>query len=590
MTSKLPLLPISPLLLPQTMLRSGSRRELSDHNLPPNAANTRGLLSNAPKFQSALLGIPRNRFSLPSHLVVLQAQRLRHDRHRWHRIPARDNPCDDNSRLVMSRRQSSCLGFRNRAFIHPSIHPSIACKATMSSPLAFGDDTSCSDERDGDREGEFEGLVRLPAPYTHKLWTKVCGKRKSRKEPVIVLVTGGAAPCALYVRLIEMLGRRWRVVAWDRAGYDRSEVPWVGEGDGDGDENGAEEGVGKEDGDGDGVSVGDRGVGKVMLGWEMGRGDDHGVDGLRRAKGKGKRERKLMARDSAEEFKALLNVIGVKGPYVLLAYSYGGIVARAIIDLFNGPDFDTSSLQDLSLQDLALEERWDDCDTPLPNIPPQSSNKVVGLSMIEPATELLYHTFQPSIPPPAFSAMLAGIDEEAILHLRRDSKLTDPEWDALVEAVERTIPNAKYEDPRASARVLVEQHQFTRHVLDPWPVAVLRCDFRWTWEKLFDAGVKRGNGSEEERRVCREFLWGMGVWLDEIWAGVVRLTGEDGDMEYGEGEREQEKRGVDRKFTGQKRRYRYFGECGHEVPIVRPEEVVKEVEWVMERLRERGLG
>lgn len=57
------------------------------------------------------------------------------------------------------------------------------------------------------------------------------------------------------------------------------------------------------------------------------------------------------------------------------------------------------------------------------------------------------------------------------------------------------------------------------------------------------------------------------------------MTGEEGDVDFGEGE-----------GGSGKRRYRYFGECGHDVCTRRPEEAVKEVEWVMERLKERGLG
>ncbi|KAF2259092.1 alpha/beta-hydrolase [Lojkania enalia] len=301
-------------------------------------------------------------------------------------------------------------------------------------------------------------MVQLPPPYSYCLWTKVFGTRKGR-EPVVVLLTGGGAPCKVYARLAEELGG-WRcVVVYDRAGYGES--------------------------------------------GEM-------------------EKKKIMATDSAEELAALLHVLRVRGPYVLLGHSYGAIIAREFVELMNNRD------------------------------------GVVGLALIEPASELLYHTYTPSIPPPAFDSLLRDVDVEKVLHLREESGLTDEEWDAMMEAISRTLPNARYEDCRSSGRILAGKKQMMAHVLDPWPVAVLRCNWYRDWKKLFVAGVVKGNGSVEEREEAQKFLWDVEVFDDEVRAGLVR-------------------------------RYRYFDDCGRDVPLRRPDVVREEVGWVMELLRERGL-
>ncbi|KAF2730063.1 alpha/beta-hydrolase, partial [Polyplosphaeria fusca] len=288
--------------------------------------------------------------------------------------------------------------------------------------------------------------------------------------PVVLFFTGGGAPCEVYVRLLREMGRSWRVLVVEREGYGRSI-----------------------------------------------RGDDTGEEGTSSSRGK-----QIMARDSAEELSALLRVMGVKGPYVLVAHSYGAIVAREFLDV----------------QGVHLD-------------------KVVGLALIEPASELLYQTHKPVIPPPAFDAVLKGVDVDKVTRLREESGMTDAEWDDAIRGIEKTAPGAALEECRASGRILADKHQLTRHVMSPWPVAVLRCNWAVELQKLFDAGVEAGNGSDEERKQVREFLWAWRAFDDEVRAGL--------DMAEG----------------GVTRRYTYFEECGHDVPSRRPDVVIQEVGWVM---------
>ncbi|ORY19455.1 Alpha/Beta hydrolase protein, partial [Clohesyomyces aquaticus] len=265
-------------------------------------------------------------------------------------------------------------------------------------------------------------LVPLPPPYSHRLYVKILGpKRCSPLQSVLVFFSGGGAPTLLYMKLMERLTKRWRVLVYDRAGYGKSEMPW-----------------------------------------EIGSGNDQ--------------RRVIMAQDSAQELRALLSAISLPGPYVVIAHSYGGIVAREFIELMN------------------------------------HSDAIIGLSLIEPASELLYQIHKPSIPPPSFTPLLENVDISSLLHLRSRSGFTDLEWDAVIAAIATTAPNTEYEDCRASGRRLAERKQIERRVMDPWPVGLLRGDWYRQWKVLFDKGVEVGNGSEEEREECRRFLWEVDVF------------------------------------------------------------------------------
>ena len=72
---------------------------------------------------------------------------------------------------------------------------------------------------------------------------------------------------------------------------------------------------------------------------------------------------------------------------------------------------------------------------------------------------------------------------------------------------------------------------------------------------MYEAGVKAGNGSKEERAVVRQFIETWELLDDELRAAQLRLS--------------------------EKSRYRVALEYGHDVPIWKPEVIVDEVKWVL---------
>jgi hypothetical protein len=75
---------------------------------------------------------------------------------------------------------------------------------------------------------------------------------------------------------------------------------------------------------------------------------------------------------------------------------------------------------------------------------------------------------------------------------------------------------------------------------------------------MYEAGVKAGNGSEEERAVVRQFIETWELFDNELRAAKLQLSG--------------------------KSRYRVVLEYSHDIPIRKLEVIVDEVKWVLKEL------
>ena len=301
----------------------------------------------------------------------------------------------------------------------------------------------------------------------HALWLSTSGPpRKHLHDPVILFFTGGGAPIAVYIRLQRLLSWHWRVYFHDRAGYDRSE----------------------------------RGTEPVLTGQQ-----------------------------SAKDLVQILERVQVGPPYVLMGHSYGGIVARAFLELLR--------------------------------------DGVKGMVLADTATELMYELFQPEIPPPSLQAVAEGVDWGHLTHLKRDMQLTENEYQAALVAVARSAPAARDEDCRGTATALARAQQFQRHILSPWPVAVIRCNMARDFRVLYDAGVQSGQGTPDQREDARRFIEKMELFDDQVRAAQLRLSSCN--------------------------KYIFFEDAGHDDILRRPEAYVEEVRWVMERavsLQDGALG
>jgi len=227
----------------------------------------------------------------------------------------------------------------------------------------------------------------------------------------------------------------------------------------------------------------------------------------------------LTAQDAAQELIVLMERISVPPPYILLGHSYGCVIARALLDV-------------------------------LP------AGSVTGMVLDEAATELMYHVF-PGLPNPAYDVVTKGIDSVDVLHLREKSQLTDEEWQAAVEAGAKSRDATEAEDNHASGLALARRQQFHKHALDPWPLVVTRCSLAGDFRAVYNAGVEKGQGTEQERAQALEFVERFDIFEDELKAGQLRLS--------------------------HCHKYMSLPDRGHNNAIINPETTTDAVRWVMER-------
>lgn len=181
---------------------------------------------------------------------------------------------------------------------------------------------------------------------------------------------------------------------------------------------------------------------------------------------------------------------------------------------------------------------------------------VTGLLLAEAGTELLYHLY-PHIPSPALEQVGEGVDLAELTHFRQESRLTDDEYQTLVEAIDRSKSSSAAEDNHASAYALAHCHQYERRAMRTWPVVVVRCDLAKDFRLLYNAGVRKGQGSTEQRKQALAFIDSLETFGDELQASQLRLSSVH--------------------------RYTHFPMYGHDDLLRRPEAYVGEMHWIMAR-------
>ncbi|KAF2828959.1 alpha/beta-hydrolase [Ophiobolus disseminans] len=263
-------------------------------------------------------------------------------------------------------------------------------------------------------------LVPLP---THSLWASTSGPLRPASAPLLIFFTGAGGPSASLIKLQQALSTFIRVLFYDRAGYDRSTLPP----------------------------------------YDAANGGANGKD--------------IYAQDTARDLATLLDLTGLKPPYILAAHSYGGIPARAF---------------------LALQP-----------------SSVAGLCLLDTATELMLALFS-RVPPLELDAVARNVDFEALTHLREECGMSDEEWEYAAQAVPRCAEALKREDTHASAYRLAGELQTERVVMGDRPLSVVHLNMARDCRMMFDAGVALGDGTEEERSVAGEFIERFGLFQDMI--------------------------------------------------------------------------
>lgn len=231
---------------------------------------------------------------------------------------------------------------------------------------------------------------------------------------------------------------------------------------------------------------------------------------------------KIHAADTARDLTKLLRVTQLEPPYVIISHSYGGIPARFFLELHK-----------------------------------ENPDTIAGMVLCDTATELMLQLFT-RVPDANLVAVAQNVDWEALTHLKEQSGMSDAEWAYAMDAQQRTAAALKLEDTHASAEELALCEQFKHQTLGEKPLLVLRFNMASDCQRMYDEGVRLGDGTEEEREKARRFILLLGLYQDQIARAQCRLS--------------------------KNAEYECFEEYGHDTPIRKPHFVAEEIRTYLERL------
>lgn len=229
---------------------------------------------------------------------------------------------------------------------------------------------------------------------------------------------------------------------------------------------------------------------------------------------------------AAEELRVILETTGLAPPYVLCAHSYGAIIAREFLNL------------------------W--------------PRDVVGMVLVEGATERQCQYFK--LPDLNIQAVMGNLNFARVTGLREEAKLGKEEWRERAKLMFGGM-DAAMEETHAFIEVcetLGAKKQIEGRVLGDKPLSVIRANGKRDYERIYQAGIEAGNGTTEQRKAFRDLL--------DRWDDIDK-------------ELKEEQLQISRNS-----RLVYVSDCGHNVQLLRPGVVAKEIQWVMDSLPRKLTG
>lgn len=229
----------------------------------------------------------------------------------------------------------------------------------------------------------------------------------------------------------------------------------------------------------------------------------------------------------AQELLSLLKAAKIHPPYIHVAHSFGGIVAREFLELVG-----------------------------------TGENGVVGMVLVDANHE---DTFRDDkflgIPKYAYMAVMNDVDYVAVTGADTNNKLTSDEWLRILN-----YPNGDPEtlkeamvNPQSMYTTLREKKQLERHVLGNYPLSVIMGRKFRDFKMVLEWVKEHGNGSsKEDQDVFEKGLVGFAAMDEELTRDQLRLSAEEA-----------------------KKRYVYAEKSGHLIPFQEPELIAKEVLWVL---------
>lgn len=225
----------------------------------------------------------------------------------------------------------------------------------------------------------------------------------------------------------------------------------------------------------------------------------------------------------AEELDTLLENAHIEGPYIIVCHSRGGMTAREFLHL-----------------------RPDD---------------VAGMVFVDANQEktFLHHE---NFPPPAFEAMMTGLDYFDVTGIKSDMVLSEEELRAVIEVQSRSstalVSAAEEVGAKGDAVVLAAKKQLEKRTMGNKPVSVIHANTARDFQRIYDAGVEAGNGTEAEREEFRELV---AFWKETSEVRAKEILA-----------------------ISSVHQYRSTVKSGHNVEFIEPELIVEEVKWVYSHL------
>ncbi|CRG88156.1 hypothetical protein PISL3812_05183 [Talaromyces islandicus] len=226
----------------------------------------------------------------------------------------------------------------------------------------------------------------------------------------------------------------------------------------------------------------------------------------------------------ASELDSLLRAVELSGPFVIVCHSWGGIIGREFLHL-----------------------RPDD---------------VAGIVFVDANQEL--NTTEDPWPSPFVRSLARGLDFLEVTGTTQNHKLLPDEWQAYLDeehsVKHERVAAAEAAGYRDSGPVLAQKKQLQARppLLGDRPISVLKGRAERDFEKVYEAGIKAGNGTEEERAQFREAFKTYGA-LTEAWQReTMKLSNNS--------------------------RWGFAEKSGHNVQFTEPEVIVEDLQWVLSHL------
>lgn len=188
----------------------------------------------------------------------------------------------------------------------------------------------------------------------------------------------------------------------------------------------------------------------------------------------------------------------------------------------------------------------------------QHLNTILGVILADTATEMMY-ALHPRVPAASLENIGQGVDFVGLTHFREEAGFSEEEWRDILQAIDRTEPGTTAEDKRSGARALAGQRQYERCIMGGKPLSVMRTRFAKDYWLIYEKGIKLGNGTDIEREDAKAYIEKWDLYDDEVRYAQMRVS--------------------------RNCRYMYFDDCGHDLPIRRPQPIAGEVQLVLKQLK-----